>query len=92
MKIQAVIAANPKSPFLIEEVELGEPRPNEIVVRVVGAGLCHTDLVARDREYPVPHPIVVGHEGSGIVHAVGEAVTKVAIGGFVRRRNRQCMP
>ncbi|WP_324751430.1 NAD(P)-dependent alcohol dehydrogenase [Roseovarius sp. Pro17] len=83
MKIQAVIAANPKSPFLVEEVELGEPRANEVVVRVVGAGLCHTDLVARDKEYPVPHPLVVGHEGSGIIHAVGDAVTKVAVGDAV---------
>jgi hypothetical protein len=43
------------------------PRRDEELVKVVATGLCHTDMVARDKGYPVPHPIVLGHEGAGIV-------------------------
>lgn len=80
MKTTVAIATGPKAPFEVAEVDLEEPRADEVVVRVVGAGLCHTDLVARDKEYPVPHPLVVGHEGAGYVHAIGEDVTHVAVG------------
>jgi aryl-alcohol dehydrogenase len=69
-------------------VELGTalleaPRPDEVLVRVVATGLCHTDLVVRDQVYPVPLPIVLGHEGAGIVEAVGSAVTRVQPGDHV---------
>ena len=60
--------------FDLETAYLGPPRDDEVLVRVVAAGLCHTDLVVRDQVYPVPLPIVLGHEGAGIVEAVGTAV------------------
>jgi len=69
--------------FALETVLLEDPRDDEILVRVVAAGLCHTDLVVRDQVYPVPLPIVLGHEGAGVVEAVGAAVTKVAPGDHV---------
>jgi aryl-alcohol dehydrogenase len=53
-------------------------RGRPVLIRVVAAGLCHTDPVARDQVYPVPRPNVLGHEGAGIVEAVGPAVQKVA--------------
>jgi Alcohol dehydrogenase GroES-like domain len=53
------------------------------LVKVVATGLCHTDMVARDKVYPVPHPIVLGHEGAGIVESVGADVVKVAPGDSV---------
>jgi aryl-alcohol dehydrogenase len=49
-------------------------------VRIVATGMCHTDMVARDKVYDVPHPIVLGHEGAGVVEQVGEDVRKVAPG------------
>src|SRR4051794_11071412 len=67
-------------PFRIENLLLGEPRPEEVLVRVVATGMCHTDLVARDQLYDVPLPIVLGHEGAGIVEQIGESVKKVAVG------------
>ena len=70
-------------PFIIEEIELDEPRDNEVLVKIVGAGVCHTDLVCRDQYFPVPLPSVFGHEGSGIVEKVGKQVTKVKPGDHV---------
>ena len=69
--------------FVMETAHLDAPRDDEILLKVVAAGLCHTDLVVRDQLYPVPLPIVLGHEGAGVVEAVGAAVSKVAPGDHV---------
>ena len=66
--------------FEIEPITLDAPRDDEVLVRVMAAGLCHTDLIARDQLYPVPQPIVLGHEGAGVVERVGAGVTGVAPG------------
>jgi aryl-alcohol dehydrogenase len=80
MKITAAVAREAHKPFCVEEVELSEPRDNEILVKITAVGLCHTDLVVVDRVLPIPLPAVLGHEGSGIVAAVGKDVTKVKPG------------
>ena len=72
-----------KGTFVLETAELEDPRDDEVLVRIVAAGLCHTDLVVRDQVYPVPLPVVLGHEGAGVVEAVGSAVTEVAPGDHV---------
>jgi aryl-alcohol dehydrogenase len=72
-----------KGSFDMEPAHLEAPRDDEVLVKVVATGLCHTDLVVRDQVYPVPLPIVLGHEGAGIVEAVGPAVEKVAPGDHV---------
>jgi aryl-alcohol dehydrogenase len=69
--------------FAIEAVQIEEPRDNEVLVRIAGVGMCHTDLVVRDQYFPTPLPAVLGHEGSGIIEKVGKAVTKVAPGDHV---------
>lgn len=69
--------------FALETAHLAPPRDDEVLVRIVAAGLCHTDLVVRDQVYPVPLPVVLGHEGAGVVEAVGSAVQKVAPGDHV---------
>ncbi len=68
---------------MIEELELEEPRDDEVLVRIVGVGLCHTDLSCRDPMYPVPLPAVLGHEWAGIVERVGDKVTRVQPGDHV---------
>ena len=83
MKIKAAVVREKASPFLFEEVELDEPRENEVLIRIVGCGVCHTDLVARDQYIPFPLPGVLGHEGSGVVEKVGANVTKVKPGDHV---------
>jgi aryl-alcohol dehydrogenase len=66
-------------PFLLEEVELSGPRPDEVLVEVVASGMCHTDLLVRDSR-PESLPAVVGHEGAGIVREAGREVHGVAPG------------
>lgn len=68
---------------VIEKVSFDGIRPDEVIVKVVSSGICHTDEVARAGDYPVPTPIVLGHEGAGIVVATGEEVTDVSLGDHV---------
>ena len=83
MKIKAAVVREKSGPFLMEEIELDEPRDDEVLVRVVGCGVCHTDLVCRDQYLPAPLPAVFGHEGSGVVERVGSRVKKVGPGDHV---------
>lgn len=69
-------------PFSIEAIQVAAPREHEVRVRMVATGVCHTDLVARDG-FPVPLPIVLGHEGAGVVESVGRKVTRVKPGDHV---------
>lgn len=80
MKITAAVAREAKAPFSIESLELEAPRAGEVLVRIVATGLCHTDIVVRDQVLPTPLPVVLGHEGAGVVEAVGDGVTSVAPG------------
>jgi aryl-alcohol dehydrogenase len=90
MKIKAAVVREAKGPFVIEEVEIEEPRANEVLVRIVSTGLCHTDLVARMGFLPMPIPAVLGHEGAGIVEKVGNQVTKVKPGDHVATSFTSC--
>jgi aryl-alcohol dehydrogenase len=83
MKVKAAIAYEAQRQLTIEDLELSGPGSDDILVRMVGCGLCHTDVKARDGELPVPKPVVLGHEGAGIVESVGERVTKVKPGDHV---------
>ncbi len=87
--IAAVIHAK-DAPFSLEEVELDEPQPNEVLVRMVATGLCHTDLSVRSGAIPFPLPGVVGHEGAGVVEAVGSAVQRVQPGDHVPASFTSC--
>lgn len=68
------------APFTVTEIELDEPRADEVLVRIVGAGMCHTDLVVQAGGIPFKLPGVLGHEGAGVVEAVGTAVSRVKPG------------
>jgi len=83
MKITAAVIREKSAPFQITELELEEPRADEVLVRVVATGICHTDLVVRDQYVPVPLPLVLGHEGAGVVERVGANVRKVQPGDHV---------
>ncbi|MFI9460960.1 NAD(P)-dependent alcohol dehydrogenase [Streptomyces xiamenensis] len=69
--------------FAWEEIRLDALRADEVLVRIVGAGICHTDLAVRDGHVPLPLPAVLGHEGAGVVQAVGDRATRVAPGDTV---------
>jgi aryl-alcohol dehydrogenase len=81
--ITAAVVREAKGKFNIEELELDELRPNEARVRVVAVGVCHTDVAMRDAVFPIPMPCVLGHEGAGVVEAIGSEVTKVSVGDHV---------
>lgn len=83
MKVTAAVARTPGAPLTIEELELDELRHGEVRVRMVAVGICHTDAIVRDGIYPTPLPAVLGHEGAGVVEAVGEGVTSVVPGDHV---------
>jgi Zn-dependent alcohol dehydrogenase len=68
---------------LVDGLELRPPGPRDVVVEIGAAGLCHSDLSYMHGLYPVPHPAVCGHEGAGVVAAIGEAVTNVRPGDHV---------
>ena len=83
MKIDAYVVDAVHAPFVREELELEAPGPGEVLVRVVGTGVCHTDLNTQSGDMPLPLPGVLGHEGSGVVEAVGEGITYVVPGDHV---------
>lgn len=76
MKIQAALIENAGEPFRITDLELDDPRENEVLVKVAACGVCHTDEVARQQIIPVPLPAVFGHEGCGVVEKAGPGVTE----------------
>lgn len=78
MKITAAVSREKGAPFSLENLELEAPRADEVLVRIAGTGLCHTDIFFK--ENPLFLPQVLGHEGAGIVQAVGDGVTKVVPG------------
>lgn len=80
MRITAAVVDELHGPFVVREVELDEPGPGDVLVRVAATGFCHTDGIARDGDLPFPLPGVLGHEGAGTVVAVGEGVTGVREG------------
>jgi aryl-alcohol dehydrogenase len=82
MRIRAAVTRTQGQPFAIETVDLAAPKSDEVLIKVVATGVCHTDAVARDLGIS-PYPIVLGHEGSGIVEKVGDNVTSLAPGDHV---------
>ena len=84
MRVLAAVLHEPRRPLVIEEVELAQPRDDEVLVRVAAAGVCHSDVRLADGELGDGRwPLVMGHEGAGVVEAVGSAVTHVAPGDHV---------
>jgi aryl-alcohol dehydrogenase len=84
MEIKAAVVFERSGAFQIERLELSDPNDDEVLVRIVGAGICGTDLGARDGHLPIPPPpSVFGHEGAGVVEKVGARVTKVIPGDHV---------
>src|SRR6516164_4455030 len=81
MKITAAVVPVRSAPFEMEALDLAAPLADDVLVRVVASGMCHTDLHARDGYFPnLPYPVVCGHEGAGIIEQVGAAVADLAPG------------
>ncbi|MDH6298057.1 NAD(P)-dependent alcohol dehydrogenase (plasmid) [Agrobacterium salinitolerans] len=90
VKITAAVAVKPKAPLEFRELELADPEGNEILVRTVATGICHTDLLLRDGIFGPPAPVIPGHEGVGIVEAIGADVQSLKVGDHVALSQSSC--
>ncbi len=90
MKTTAAIVHEQGGDFVLEEVELDEPRADEVLVRLVATGLCHTDISLRDTLPAAMFPRVFGHEGAGVVEQVGADVGGIEVGDHVVLSFRSC--
>src|SRR6516162_3739024 len=80
MRAAAAVFEKVHTPLAVTEVDVDSPGPGEVLVRIVAAGVCHTDALAMEGDMPFPSPGVLGHEGAGVVAAVGAGVSSVAAG------------
>ena len=83
MKMKAAVLHSTPGKLSIEEVDIADPGPNEVRVKVVASGLCHTDWETMHGYQPVNLPAVIGHEGAGVVESVGSGITRVKVGDHV---------
>jgi NDMA-dependent alcohol dehydrogenase len=83
VKTKAAVLTGINQPWEIMDVDLRDPKENEVLIRYVAAGLCHSDEHLMTGDLPVPLPYIGGHEGAGIVEAVGPGVSRVAVGDHV---------
>ena len=84
IKSKAAIAWGPKQALSIEEVDVMLPRKGEVLIKVIASGVCHTDAFTLSGEDPEGiFPVILGHEGGGVVEQVGEGVTSVQVGDHV---------
>src|SRR3954468_14367917 len=84
MQIRAAVLEEFGAPLAVQDVELAEPRAGEVLVRLHACGVCHTDMYTASGADPSGYaPAVLGHEGAGVVEAVGEGVASLAEGDHV---------
>src|SRR3954447_2793734 len=81
--MQAAVFTGANRPLELETLEVDEPRAGEVRVRMLASGVCHSDLHVRDGDWERPGPIVLGHEGAGVVDAVGLGVASPRVGELV---------
>jgi S-(hydroxymethyl)glutathione dehydrogenase/alcohol dehydrogenase len=83
MQIKAAVLYEPNTPLVVETVDLDEPKDEEVLVRIVSAGVCYSDYHVMKGEWTMPMPMVLGHEAAGIVEKTGAQVTRMAPGDHV---------
>jgi aryl-alcohol dehydrogenase len=83
MEITAALLRATDGPYSLETATIADPGPGQVLVRIEAVGHCHTDLLPRAGILPIPLPVIAGHEGAGVVEAVGPGVTSVAPGDHV---------
>jgi len=90
MDMRAALATTPAEPFSFASFSLEAPRPDELRVRIVATGICHTDIAVKNQDVLLPLPMVLGHEGAGVVEAVGSAVSHIKVGDHVVLSGDSC--
>ncbi|MFI0821927.1 NAD(P)-dependent alcohol dehydrogenase [Streptomyces sp. NPDC021098] len=87
---RVAVALAPHTDLEMRELEIVEPEGNEVLIRTVATGICHTDILLRDGLFGPPHPVVPGHEGVGVIDAVGPDVLNLAVGDHVVLTQNSC--
>ncbi|OZF06292.1 MULTISPECIES: NAD(P)-dependent alcohol dehydrogenase [Nocardiaceae] len=88
--MSAAVSRGPNTPFALEQVDIDDPRPDEILVSIAATGLCHTDLFTKAATPAKSGPAILGHEGAGVVVEVGREIEGVAPGDHVVLTYRHC--
>jgi alcohol dehydrogenase (nicotinoprotein) len=83
MKTKAAVLTEVQKPWEVMEVDVRDPKEGEVLIRYVAAGLCHSDMHLMTGDLPVPLPYIGGHEGAGVIEAVGPGISRVANGDHV---------
>jgi aryl-alcohol dehydrogenase len=83
MLMQAAVLRDRTAPFALECVRIAEPGPGQVLVELAGTGFCHTDVLPRQPGFLAAPPLIAGHEGAGVVTAIGPGVHDIAVGGHV---------
>ena len=83
MRAKAVISREVNKPVVVEEIEVAAPRTGEVMVKLAACGVCHSDLSATNGTIPFPPPLILGHEGAGVIIEVGPGVSDFAVGDHV---------
>ena len=81
--MKAAVMRSQKAPLEIEEIEIDDPGPGEVLIKTAASGICHSDLHVIEGDLPIPPPCVLGHEPAGIVEVIGEGVTDFVPGDHV---------
>lgn len=90
MRVRVAAIEAKAGPFVFRDAEMDEPRSDEVLVRIVASGICQTDAHVRSQGYETPLPIVLGHEGAGVVERVGAGVQRVKPGDRVAMSYPSC--
>ena len=90
MIINAAVAISPDKPFQLGTFELEEPREDEVLVKIAASGICHTDIAVKQQSVHLPLPMILGHEGSGVVEAIGNRVSELKVGDHVILTSDSC--
>ena len=83
MQMKAAILTKANTPFRVESVILDPPQADEVLIKIAASGVCRSDWRVAIGTAPKPMPIITGHEGAGVVEAVGPGVTRVGVGDHV---------
>ena len=83
MRAKAVICREVNKPVVVETIEVAPPRAGEVMVKLAACGVCHSDLSATNGTIPFPPPVILGHEGAGVIVEIGPGVTDFALGEHV---------
>ncbi len=83
METTVAVVSKKGKDFELRKVKIDDPKSHEVLIKIVATGLCHTDLSVKDGYLPTNYPVVLGHEGAGIVEKIGDHVTDVQVGDHV---------